>query len=217
MKATRCHVEGGGVVGGPGGFIFGLNTGFAAGWRRRWFLFAWFCLTRLTGHFTFLMLFQFFSFILNLRVAHFRERKIMLSNISDTKIIHFGHGQTFGGTNGGAQTAKATFSHVNVKRRCIDPFGSSIGSLAYFFGCFDGYDIDAINRTNLCALVTHNTIVNLIVKPVSAIIGYGLHFVRILNRCNAVPIVKIIWVAYRADDLRPSRLDKMMQGNSQSC
>ena len=142
------------------------------------------------------MLFQFFSFVLDLRFAHFGEGEIMFPDIGDTKIIDFRHGETFCGADGSAQTAKATFSHVNVKGRCVNTFRSAIRSLAYFFRCLDRNDIDTIDWTNLCALVTDNTIINFIVKAIPAVVGYRLHFVRVLNGGDTFTICKIIRFSY---------------------
>jgi len=163
------------------------------------------------------MLFQFFPFIINLRFGHFRESEIMFPDIIDAKIIHFGHSETLCGADGSAQTTKATFSHVNVKGRRVNAFGSAIRSLAYFFRCLDRYDIDTIYRTNFCALITDNAIINFIVKPIPAVIRHRLHLVGILNGSNTIPVLKIIWFADRSYSLGPSRLDEMPKGNSQSC
>jgi hypothetical protein len=162
------------------------------------------------------MFFQFLFFFSNLSIAHFSEREIMFADIRYTEIVNLRHGETFRRADRGAQSAEATFSHIDIEGRGINTFGCPIRRFAYFLRCFDRFNVNAVDRADLGALIADNAVIDLVVKPVPAIVGHGLHFIWILNGRYALPLGEIICIGNGTYGLRSSGLEKVAQGNAKA-
>jgi hypothetical protein len=117
------------------------------------------------------------------------------ADVYDTEVVGGRHRQAFGWANGGAQSAKAALAHVDIEGRGVDAFGRAIGSLAELLGGTDGFDGDAVDRTDLGALVTYDTVVNFIVKFVAPRLRDGQHLMRVLYGGDAMLSLEVVGLA----------------------
>lgn len=83
-------------------------------------------------------------------------------DIKSAEIILFGHRQAFGGTDGCTESAKAAFTHVDVKTGGIDTFGSSVRCFAEFLRRPNRLDGNAVYWTNFYTFVADYAVFNFI-------------------------------------------------------
>ena len=140
------------------------------------------------------MFFKQFLLFLDLRGSHVSEFKIMFPNIKRTEVVCFCHRQALCWANGCAQSAETTFSHVNIKLGGINPFGCAIRSATDFFSGSYRFNSNAINRTNLYALIANNTIVNFIMEFITPGIRHRKNLMRVLNGGNTILLVEVIFI-----------------------
>lgn len=162
------------------------------------------------------MFFEQLFLFSNLFISHFRESEVVFPNVCNAKIVDLSHRQAFGWAYRCTKATKATFAHVDIKSCCINALRCTVGGLSDFFSCFNGHDVDTINRTNFSTLIANDTIINLIMETVSAIIGYGLHLIRILNSGNPFAIIKIFIVGNGTYFLRMFRFEHMLKRDPQT-
>ena len=130
---------------------------------------------------------------------HFGEGVGVFLDLCNTKVKNLGHRQTFRGTNGRAKSTETALGHVNVEFRGVNPLWSPVGCFSNLFYRANRLYLYTVDRADLCALVAHNAVVDLIVKTVSAVIRNRLHFVRILHGIHPFRPFKVV---YGGDDHR---------------
>jgi hypothetical protein len=162
------------------------------------------------------MLFKHAPLFGNFRVRHFGKGEVVFAHIGHTEVINFCHRETFSRAYGRTKSAKAALAHVDVKLCCVYPLRCAIGSLANFLNCANWLNIYAINRADFSTLVTNNTVVDLIVESVAAVVGHRLHLVRILDGGNASAVSEIIRRLDRDYRLRRSGAVKVPDGYAQT-
>ena len=145
----------------------------------------------------------------NFPFIHVAESKIVVTDVEDTEVVCGCHRQTLGRANGGAQSTEAALTHVDVESRSIDPLWRTIGGLAKLLCRANGLDRDAIHGTYLRALIANDTVVDLIVKLVSAGVGYWQGLMRELDGCYSLLALEVVGLAYVSLLLALSRLQEM--------
>ena len=121
----------------------------------------------------------------------------MVSYVEAAEIEDAGHRKAFRRANGSTQTAEATFSHVYVERRGVEPLRCSVRCFPDLRRGLYRLHGDAIHGTNLGALVANNAVVYFIVKPVSPVVRDGKKFMRILYGSDTLTRTEIIGVGDR--------------------
>ncbi len=96
-----------------------------------------------------------------------------------------GHRKAFCRANRGTQSAIATFCHIDIELRSIQPDNRSVGGPAYFFRSFDRLDIYTIYRTNFGAFIAYDAVFDLVVKAITAVVGDRNGFLRVLYSHHA--------------------------------
>ena len=142
------------------------------------------------------MLFQLLFLIGDLHFRHFGKSEVVLAYIQHAEVVYLGHCKTLRGAYCCAEPTEATLAHVYIEFGRIDPARCSVGCLADLFNGLDRLDRNTVYRANLGALVAYDTIVYLIVQPVTPVIRHGLHLVWILYRVYAFGMQEVVFAGY---------------------
>lgn len=122
---------------------------------------------------------------------HFRKSVRVVTDLGYTEIEDLCHCKTFRRADRCAKSAETTLGHIDVELCGVDPFGCAIRSFTELFHRPHRLDLNAVHGADLGALVADNTIVDLIVQTIPAVVGHRDHFMWILDGGNPLRMRKV--------------------------
>lgn len=158
------------------------------------------------------MFLPFFFPLRHFLVAHAVKWKQVIPNVKSAVVIFVGHGQALSRTDSCAKSAEHALAHVNVEFLSVNSFWRPVSGLAEGFRRANRHYVDAIDRTNLCAFITDDTIIDFIMQFISSMVRDRDRLMRKLKGGRARIGFKEIFFQYVLISLFPD-LKKVTERN----